>query len=224
MIPLQSNVKENWRVCFKEKLMQHELGNDPAHDLAHFERVAQTATQLCEAEGGKWEVVLPAAWLHDFVIIAKNDARRSQASKLSAEAAIAYLQSINYPEEFFSEIAHAIEIHSFSAKLEAKTLEAQIVQDSDRLDALGAIGIARCFATAGVMKSSLYEPHDPFGLSRARDDRAFALDHFYVKLFEIVKTLKTAAGRREGEVRLETMNYFIQELGRELGKSPLSDC
>jgi len=207
---------EKWEKLFKSKIQEIGTTDDPAHDILHFERVVKVAKHLCDKENGKFEVVIPAAWLHDFVIIPKNDPRRSQASQLSAIEATKFLNSINYPSEYISEIAHAIEGHSFSANLPTKTLEAKIVQDADRLDALGAIGIARCFATAGVLKRAFYSSTDPFCEIRQPDDSIFTIDHFYKKLFLVAQSLLTEAGKTEGLRRLEVMKKFLSELNVEL--------
>lgn len=209
-----------WESLFERKVIELDYSADPAHDLAHFKRVVATAKKLCELERARFEVVVPAAWLHDFVNVPKNDPRRSQASRFAAAAAVKYLESIEYPREFLDDIAHAIEAHSFSANIEPRTLEAKIVQDADRLDAVGAIGIARLFAVSTQFKSAFYNPESPFaGETGARDlnDARFAVDHFYVKLFKIVETLKTEAGRAEGRVRAEYMRGFLRQLERELG-------
>jgi uncharacterized protein len=189
---------------------------DPAHDLLHFKRVVRTAKQLCIAENARMEVVLPAAWLHDFVIVPKNDPRRSQASRLAAAGAVEFLREINYPEEYLKDIAHAIAAHSFSANIATETLEAEIVQDADRLDGLGAIGLARCFATAGLMKRAFYSESDPFCAERTPDDQKFTVDHFYVKLFKTVETLKTKTGRAEGQRRLLIMQKYLSDLQTEI--------
>lgn len=207
---------EKWEKLFKSKILDVATSDDPAHDILHFERVVKVAKYLCDKENGKFEVVIPAAWLHDFVIVPKNDPRRSQASQLSAIEAANFLNSINYPSIYISEIAHAIEGHSFSAKIQTITLEAKIVQDADRLDALGAIGIARCFATAGVLKRPFYSISDPFCKTRQPDDAVFTIDHFYKKLFLVAQSLQTEAGKLEGLHRLEVMKNYLSELSVEL--------
>ena len=203
-------------VKLAKKITQITLGEDPAHDFLHFKRVVSMAKKLCSEEKAKLEIVLPAAWLHDFVIITKNDSRRNQASQLSAEAAIQFLKQINYPEIYFDDIAHAIVAHSFSANIEAKTLEAQIVQDADRLDGLGVIGIARCFATAGLLKRPFYSEMDPFCSKRTPDDRQFTVDHFFAKLFKTAETLKTKSGQVEGRKRIEQMKKYLTDLSAEI--------
>ena len=202
--------------ALEKKISEIASSEDPAHDLLHFKRVVKIAKEICEKENAKTEVVIPSAWLHDFVIIPKNDPRRKQASQLSAEAAVQFLRELSYPEIYFEEIAHAIVAHSFSANIEAKTLEAKIVQDADRLDGLGAIGIARCFATAGLLKTAFYSEQDPFCETRNINDRQFTVDHFFAKLFKTAETLKTEAGRTEGIKRVEVMKRYLVDLADEI--------
>jgi len=202
--------------ALERKISEIASAEDPAHDLLHFKRVVKIAKEICEKEKAKAEVVIPAAWLHDFVIVPKNDPRRKQASQLSAEAAIGFLRELSYPEKYFEEIAHAIAAHSFSANIETKTLEAKIVQDADRLDGLGAIGIARCFATAGLLKRPFYSERDPFCKSRTIDDQTYTVDHFFAKLFKTAQTLKTESGRHEGAKRVEVMKKYLMDLADEI--------
>ena len=206
----------SWEEIFKKKISEIATNEDPAHDLLHFERVVATAKVFCEVEKGNPHIIVPAAWLHDFVIVPKNSPLRSQASKIAAEKAIEYLKSVNYPSEFHSEIFHAIEAHSFSANIETKTLEAKIVQDADRLDGVGAIGIARCFATAALLKRPFYFDQDPFCEDREPNDLVFTVDHFYKKLFKTVETLKTESGKQEGKLRAQVMKEYLAQLKREI--------
>lgn len=205
-----------WERIFEERIRQIASAEDPAHDLMHFRRVVRTAKRLCAIESGKIEVVVPAAWLHDFVIIPKNDPRRSEASTLAAQEAVHFLKEVQYPEQYHAEIFHAIECHSFSANKETKTLEAAIVQDADRLDGVGAIGIARCFATAGLMRRAFYSETDPFCTVRAPVDSEYTIDHFYKKLFKTIETLKTKSGQEEGRRRSSIMAAYLADLQREI--------
>lgn len=193
------------------------MASDPAHDISHVKRVVQNTMVLTQAEHGDSAITLPAAWLHDCVSVAKDSPLRKQASRLAAEEAVKFLGSINYPEKLLPAIYHAIEAHSFSANIETETLEAKIVQDADRLEAVGAIGIARCFLTGGSMGTPLYEPSDPFGKNRQHDDRRFTLDHFYCKLLGLADTMKTPSGRAEAVKRSDYMRAFLQQLGTEIG-------
>lgn len=203
------------RAHLVDRLNAH--GADSAHDLLHLERVVATARRIGPEEGADMAVVIPAAWLHDYVVVPKDDPRRSQASRLAAAAAREHLASIGYPAQYLDNIAHAIEAHSFSAGIAATTLEAKVVQDADRLDGIGAIGIARCLVTGGAMNRALYSAHDPFCASRQPDDDLFTIDHFYAKLFKTAASMQTGAGRREAERRVEVMRGWLKELGREIG-------
>ncbi len=206
----------DWELKFEQKISQVASSEDPAHDLLHFKRVVCLAKNLCRLENANPEIVVPAAWLHDLVIVPKNHPLRDQASRLSAESAVEFLKFIHYPEKFHLEIAHAIEGHSFSANLEVRTLEAKIVQDADRLDGLGAIGVARCFATAGLLKRAFYNADDPFCEVSEPDDSKFTVDHFFKKLFKTADTLKTASGRAIGQERVGVMRTYLSFLKAEI--------
>ena len=191
-------------------------GTDPAHDLAHIRRVVANARRLAESEGADMTVVLPAAWLHDCVVLPKDSARRAEASRLAAEWAGAFLREVGYPAALVPAVEHAIAAHSFSANIPPQTLEAKVVQDADRLDALGAIGIARTLLLGGVMGKPLYDSSEPLPQTRTPDDRENVIDHFYVKLLKLAERMHTTAGRREGERRTRLMRVYLSELEREV--------
>jgi HD superfamily phosphodiesterase len=100
---------------------------------------------------------------------------------------------------------------------EPRTPEAAVVQDADRLDALGAVGIARTFLVAGSLGSALAHPTDPFPTRRPPDDRRFAVDHFYAKLLTLAGTMRTDAGRAEAERRTAFLRTFLHHLADEFG-------
>jgi len=212
---------EIWEPLFQEQISKVASSEDPAHDLLHFQRVVNLAKKICAQESGRLEVVVPAAWLHDLVIVPKNSPMRAAASRMSAEQAVIFLRSIDYPREFHEDIAHAIAAHSFSANIQTKTREAEIVQDADRLDGLGAIGIARCFATAGLLKRAFYCDEDPFCDQRPPDDGQFTIDHFYLKIFKTAESLKTRSGRLEGQKRVAVMRDYLASLRDEIVGLPL---
>lgn len=208
---------DNWETVFAEFFARHETGQqDPAHDLAHIQRVVAMARILADAEGADLSVVIPAAWLHDCVIIPKHLPERAQASRLAADAASAFLREAEYPAEKIPAIAHAIHAHSFSAGVAPQTIEARVVQDADRLDALGAIGIARTLMLGGAVGSRLYDPDDPFARERTPDDRHAVIDHFYTKLLRLHDMMQTASGRAEAERRTHFMQRFLAQLDHEL--------
>jgi len=189
-----------WEAQFKA-LIEAQIGGDAAHDLSHLLRVVKTAKALAHSEGANVAVVIPAAWLHDCVHVAKNSPLRSQASRMSAEQAVLFLQEIGYPKNHLPAIRHAIVAHSFTANITPETLEAKVVQDADRLDSIGAVGLARCLMLGGEWGRPLYALDDPFCHSREPNDGVFTLDHFYTKLLRLPEMLQTASGRKEGEMR-----------------------
>jgi len=91
-----------------------------------------------------------------------------------------------------------------------------VLRDADRLDAIGAIGIARTFYVAGRSGSRLYDPLDPFAANRSLDDRRFALDHFETKLLRLTEGLTTAKAQRIGEHRIATMRAYLDLLRDEI--------
>ena len=207
---------KNWETLFEAAFIANAGVLDPAHDLEHLKRVVRMAKSLCEKENADPNVVIPAAWLHDFINIPKNDPRRAQASRLCADAAITFLRSVSYPEKYFGGIAHAIAAHSFSAGITPTTIEARVVQDADRLDALGAIGIARVFVSAGLMKRAIYNPQDPCCSARAPIDQAFTVDHFYKKLLVVAKQMTTPSGQQIANQRLLVLQRYLNDLASEI--------
>jgi uncharacterized protein len=205
-----------WQDIFEAKARGLYPATDPSHDFLHIRRVVATAMELAREECADVMIVLPAAFLHDFVAITKNDPRRTQASALSAEAAAQYLRGVDYPTQYLDAIRHAITAHSFSAGIPCETIEAKVVQDADRLDSLGAIGVARCFTTSALMGRPFYHEEDFFAVNRALDDKHYAVDHFFVKLFKVAETLQTASARLEGARRVAFMKDYLNQLRSEV--------
>lgn len=205
-----------WPEKFAAFLDAQMDGADAAHDRAHIRRVVSTARMLAREEGADLDVVVPAAWLHDCVAVAKDDPDREQASQRAAEVAIAYLSRSGYPTEHHESIRHAIKAHSYSAGIPPETAEAKVVQDADRLDALGAIGIARCFTVGGALGRTLYALEDPFCEARPPDDGTYTVDHFYQKLLRLPETMQTPAGRTEAERRATFMRTYLDRLEAEV--------
>ena len=212
------NIDQLQKLCLG--FVSDSMASDPAHDLSHVRRVVKNTLKLTATEGGDPAITIPAAWLHDCVSVTKNSPLRNQASRLAAEEAVRFLTSVDYPAQLLPQIYHAIEAHSFSANIQTKSLEARIVQDADRLEAVGAIGIARCFLTGGSMGTPLYDPTDPFAQTREPDDRRYTLDHFYCKLMGLEGTMKTDAGKAEAVKRTEYMKDFLAQFGSEIGVEP----
>lgn len=210
-----SNWNQRWRQPIEAFVTEQLASADGAHGIAHVRRVVNNAELLCRNENSNSDVVLPAAWLHDCVIVAKDSPLRSQASRLAATKAREFLSTIQYPLELIAAIEHSIAAHSFSAGIAPQTIEAKIVQDADRLEALGAIGLARCLMTAGAVRGELYEPLEPIAVGRELNDTKYAVDHFFKKLFLLPDQMQTRAGRELARQRAEFLGVFLLQLGRE---------
>ena len=205
----------SWESRFQSFLTDRAAG-DSSHGLDHVQRVVAGARRIGIIEQARPEIYLPAAWLHDCVHVEKSSPDRHRASTLAADEAVAWLQQAGYPAQYFDVIHHAIRAHSFSAGIPPETIEARVVQDADRLDALGAIGLARCLMVGERLGLPLYHPEDPFSTERTADDNLYILDHFYVKLFTLPDTMQTESGRTEARRRVQFLQKFIEQLETEL--------
>ncbi len=199
-----------------EEFIVANMKTDLAHDLLHVKRVVKLAFEIAIEEQAELNVVLPAAWLHDCLSYPKNHALRSLSSLHAADKAIIFLRSIDYPEQYLLPIHHAISAHSVSGGLMADTLEAQIVQDADRLDALGAIGIARCIQVSSQLQRPLYSPEDAFVVDREVDDQRFTIDHFYKKLLKLAASMNTEVGKKIALQRTQFIESYLQQLALEI--------
>jgi len=207
--------EEKWSEIFRSWVVDLEE-SDPAHDLPHIERFVANSRKLALQEEANLRIVTPAAWLHDCVHVPKDSPKRSQASSFAADHAVSLLRDAGYPEEHLDAIHHAIAAHSFSANIPAESIEAMVLQDADRLDALGAFGLSRCLMLGGHMNSDLMSRDDPFCETREPDDARYVIDHFFNKLLKLEKTMKTAAGRALAKERTDVLRNFLDQLRREL--------
>jgi uncharacterized protein len=197
-------------------LLRKHMECDPTHDEAHIVRVLRNT--LWFGQGGDIDVMVPAAICHDIVNVPKDHPDRKNASLLSAKlATVEIAKSAPFRhEKHEQDIFHAIQAHSWSAKIEPKSLEAKALQDADRIDALGHIGIIRMFATGGKMGRALFHPTDPLAIDRPLDENTYTLDHFYVKLNKLSGTMCTDQGKELAEHLTMKMAFFIKDLIEEL--------
>ena len=190
---------------------------DGSHDVSHLHRVWSNVCAIRDTEGGDHQVLLAATLLHDCVSVEKNSPFRSSASRLAAAKATELLAEMGWDEERTQAVAHAIESHSYSANITPTTLEAKILQDADRLDALGMVGVARVFYVSGRMGRYLYDPLDPHATQRPYDDKNFAVDHFHTKLLHLADGFQTRTGASLAKVRHERLKRCLDELMEEIG-------
>jgi uncharacterized protein len=207
-----------WQQRFESWLDEHHASEDSAHDISHFRRVWMTARKIMIHHQADPLVVLTACYFHDIVSLPKNHPERSQSSRLAARKTrdILHRDLQDFPPDRFADVEHAIEAHSFSAGIAPQSIEAKIVQDADRLEALGAIGLARVFAVSGGLGVALFDAEDPFADARSLDDRAFALDHFQTKLLRLPDTMQTDVGRELAQHNADFLVHFMAKLSAEL--------
>jgi len=196
--------------------VKKRIENDPAHDFEHTMRVYKNAQKICKKEKANEKLVLSAALLHDIASYPKSDKRSKISSIESAKKSKKILEKFDFSKEDIAIISDAIHDHSFSQNKIPKTLEGKILQDADRLDALGAIGIARVFATGGSLNRPFYNVDDPFCKRRIPDDKIWTVDHFFQKLLKLESLMNTKSGKAEAKKRTRILKEFLTHLKQEL--------
>ncbi|MBK8171148.1 MAG: HD domain-containing protein [Sandaracinaceae bacterium] len=191
------------------------MDDDPGHDVHHVMRVALWAVRIGGDEADVRSLIA-AALLHDIVNVPKNSPDRARASELCAAEAVRLLPSYGFSPTEILAVAEAIRNHSFSRGAIPQTALGRALQDADRLEALGAIGIMRTFSTGARMGARYFDANDPFGHTRPLDDRALSIDHFFTKLLSLPETMRTARGRAEAQRRTTFLHSFLAQLGEEL--------
>ncbi|EGT0638141.1 phosphohydrolase [Citrobacter werkmanii] len=209
---------QDWQSKFEAWLRDNHSGQDAAHDISHFRRVWKTSQKLSQDASVDWLVVLTACYFHDLVSLPKNHPDRHRSSVLAAQETRRMLRRDfpDFPQHSIPAVCHAIEAHSFSAKIAPETIEAKIVQDADRLEALGAIGLARVFAVSGALGVALFDAEDPFARQRGLDDKQYALDHFQTKLLTLPSTMQTEQGRHLAQHNADFLLTYMAKLSAEL--------
>ncbi len=192
---------------------------DPAHDWAHVGRVADSAAKIAVNENIDPLCVLAAVYCHDLINLPKNHPDRKNASTLAAQEAVPLLKKAGFDSSQIELIFSAITEHSFSAGLKPSSPIGAIVQDADRLDALGAIGILRCASVSTQVQSSFYDSYDPFAQSRELNDKKFMIDHYFTKLFKLPQLMNTALGKELANQRVRYMREFLNHLEKEIKNS-----
>jgi uncharacterized protein len=187
------------------------IEGDTAHDFDHVLRVTMLAVKIAEAEGADVEIVRTAALLHDIGL----DNGRVSHEEVAAQRAYEILAS--QPREKIEAVAQAIRSHRFRAGPLPQTLEAKCLFDADKLDAIGAIGVARVFAYAGSHGQHLWaEVPKGYDEHASHSGEHTPVHEFVVKLARIRDRLTTETGRRIGQERDEFMAAFFARLEREV--------
>jgi len=192
------------------------MDNDSAHDFDHVMRVYKNAQKICKKEKANETLVLCAALLHDIVSYPKSDKRSKMSSTESAKKSKIILKQYDFSNDEIIIITDAIRDHSFSQNKTPASIVGKIIQDADRLDAIGAIGIARVFATGGSLKRPFYNIDDPFCKTRKPDDKIWTVDHFYQKLLKLEFLMNTKSGKMEAKKRTKILKDYLKQLKLEI--------
>jgi len=217
---MKSSLKK-WHEHLLEELSviaeKQMINHDPSHDINHARRTLANALLIAKKEKADFDIVIPAALLHDFVFYPKNDPRAKTASDESADAVAKILRKMkDFPKHKVASVHSAIKNCSFSKGIKHTILEEQIVQDADGLEATGAIAIMRTFASSGAMQRQFYNPGDPFCKKREPDSKNYALDLFFARLLKVQTRMYTKTARKIAERRTKLLKKFLAEFKLEL--------
>ncbi len=181
--------------------------NDSAHDFDHVLRVLATAEHIGQIEGADMEILRTATLLHDIARADQNRTGLDHAAE-GARRAEEILTQAGYPAPFVTAVCHAIAAHRFRVDHPPQTLEAKILYDADKLDSIGAIGVARAFAYGGHLNRPLWAEDD--------SGQHTALQEFSFKLSKIKDRLFTGAARRMAQARHRYMVQFFEHMAQEI--------
>lgn len=206
------------KIAMAEEFVKTELGKDSSgHDWHHIDRVRKNARLIWSKEQqGDWFIIEMAALLHDIPDDKLNESEEAGWMKLDS-----FFQSIELEDETVSRIKDCIETVSYKGgrEIELGSIEAEIVQDADRLDALGAIGIARTFAFGGKKGHPIYEPdlnvRGQMTLEEYRNGDSSSVNHFYEKLLKLKDKMNTEQARQLAEERHRFMETFLEQFYSE---------
>ena len=193
---------------------------DSVHDFDHIVRVLALSERIATSEGADLSIVCAAALLHDWGRAEAQALGRNHAAE-AAERAERYLKCRGASDQEVAAVCHAILAHRFRAAPAPETLEAQVLFDADKLDAIGALGVARAFAYGGAHNQRLWAPREHVDLARwQRDgdevDAHTPVHEFIVKLARIRDQLYTEEGRKIADDRHRYMEAFFARMDAEV--------
>jgi uncharacterized protein len=184
------------------------------HDLYHIERVYNLALRLAREEGADLDTVKAAVLLHDIARAKEDEGKISDHAEEGARMAKRILEDVDFPKNKIDQVVDCIEVHRFRKGATPKSLEAKILQDADRLDILGAVGIARVFTRGGWSNKPIHDPTVP--PKEKYDGKSdTSLNHIYEKLLKVKDTMNTAAARKLAEERHKYVEQFVERLLKE---------
>ncbi len=209
-------------VAVWQQVEKHLPAGELAHDASHIARVYRWALRLAAEAGADADGAGAMALVHDLAFIPKDSPDRALGGERSALLAGTVLQAAGYADEEVKAIAEAVRTSSWSRGLAPTNALGVVLQDADRLDAIGAVGLMRTFACGQFMSSptrpgQFYHPDDPCALSgRVVDDRTYAVDHCYAKLLRLAAGMRLPSAQAEAKRRHGAMESFLADLRDDL--------
>jgi uncharacterized protein len=190
---------------------------DPAHGIDHLLRVLRTAFRIADCHTGIDRcVLLISCYFHDYLSFSKSVGLSEISSRVTADHVEQIFGTGLLSTRQLQKLHNAILCHSYSAETHGDSAESDILYDADKIDALGAIGVARLFCVAGAIKSNIYDFADPFFEFRSPDDKQFAIDHFYKKILLLPDKMRTSEGRRIATQKIRIVEQFLGQLRADI--------
>ncbi len=184
------------------------------HSKSHVERVYNLAVRIAKEENADLDVVKAASLLHDIARAMEDEGKIEDHAVEGAKMARKVLDEVNFPKEKIDMVIHCIEVHRFRKGVKAENLEAKILQDADRLDIIGAIGIARVFSRGGWENMPIHDPSIP--PKERYDGRSLtSVNHIYEKNLKVKDTLNTSTAKQIAEGRHKFVEQFLERFLKE---------
>jgi len=204
----------NDSVLEKIRKRSEEFLRHSHHSKSHVERVYNLAIRIAKEENADLDVVKAAALLHDIARAMEDEGKIEDHTVEGAKMARRILEEVNFPKEKIDKVIHCIEVHRFRKGIKTKDLEAKILQDADRLDIIGAIGIARVFARGGWENMPIHDPSIP-PKERYDGRSSTSVNHIYEKNLKVKDTLNTSTAKEIAEERHKFLKQFLERFLKE---------
>ncbi len=208
-------IKKSFFKELREKI-QSNFEEGGSHAFDHTERVYNLSLKLSKNKKVDLDVIKASALLHDVARLKEDNNEIECHAEHGSKMAEEILKEMNFPEEKIKQVIYSIKVHRHSKKIEAETKEAEILQDADRLDALGAITIARMFSTGGKINRPLYKPDIPFGKVHKGYHSESTIHSFHAKILKITpETFNTKEAKEIAKERYQFVEEFLHQFLKE---------
>ncbi len=196
------------------KTRSREFLRHAHHDKSHVDRVYNLALRLARSERADQDVVKASVLLHDIARAMEDEGKIADHAIEGARMAKKILEGVKFPEQKIAKVIQCIAVHRFKKSVKAESLEAKILQDADRLDIIGAIGIARVFTRGGWSNKPIYDPSIP-PKTQYDGESLTSVNHLYEKILKVKDTINTKTAQKIAEERHSFIEQFLERLLKE---------